>query len=96
MQQAFSSQHSLPPEHNQPTRCRWGLAYASGPYPNVMTGPDDATFPVFGPTAAKSAEEHAVVAARMAQRAAAAGGGGEERRDLLRREVQLTELLAKR
>jgi hypothetical protein len=46
----------LTPSAMPPPRCRWGLAYAAGPYPNIMTGPDNANFPVFGPSAARTAE----------------------------------------
>ncbi|KAI8463443.1 MAG: hypothetical protein J3K34DRAFT_526977 [Monoraphidium minutum] len=73
--------------------CRWGLAYAAGPYPNVMTGPDGAQFPTFTPSAALDAEEHAAAAARMAVRAQQLGGRDE---GLLQREVELTQLTAKR
>jgi len=52
--------------------CRWGLAYAAGPYPNVVTGSDDAQYPVFGPTAARRAE---VRAARQAVGVMGVGGG---------------------
>lgn len=39
-----------------PARCRWGLAYVAGPYPNVVPGLDNAQYPVFSPAAARDAE----------------------------------------
>ena len=36
--------------------CRWGLAYAAGPYPNVGPGRGGEAFPVFGPRDAAAAE----------------------------------------
>ncbi|GBF99344.1 hypothetical protein Rsub_11756 [Raphidocelis subcapitata] len=77
--------------------CRWGLAYAAGPYPNVATGPDGAAYPVFSPSAALQAEDHATAAAHLARQAAARYGEvGGAARDLAEREAQITELMAAR
>lgn len=54
-------------------RCRWGLAYASGPYPNVVTGSARDPFPVFTPKAAGEAEVGRASGARSS--ADIAGGG---------------------
>ncbi|KIZ07350.1 hypothetical protein MNEG_0599 [Monoraphidium neglectum] len=75
------------------TMCQWGLAYASGPYPNVVTGQEGDPFPVFTRSAAQAGEDHAKKALQMAKDAVEAGDGDT---DLLQRELQLAELMARR
>lgn len=72
--------------------CYWGLAYASGPYPNVMVGKTTDKYPVFTTQAAAQAEEFATTAVRLAKQAVA----HSRDTDLSEREVELTTLMAMR
>lgn len=47
--------------------CHWGLAYAVGPYLNVVEGEGDELFPVFGPQQFQVAHDAAQEALRLAE-----------------------------